>query len=189
VPNRRKLRRRDLQRAFDHGQPIRRIPFAPFVVLAALGPMLVAMTTSKQAHVVLIDLPQPTPPPLTPGRHPVHRIFVTAEGMTFIDGHHVQRSKLAEAFAALRTGPIGAEVVFEPAANAPYDAVLPVLGELKHRGLAEQPLFCFGNLQLYRTFDKAASRSTVPYHAPPPNHLSSESGSSPSCSEMNQPVP
>ncbi|MBX7458853.1 hypothetical protein K3152_11405 [Qipengyuania sp. 1NDH17] len=137
-------------------------------------------------HAVMIDLPAPYPH-MTPTREgSVQRISVSSLGEPMVNGMVADRAQFANHLEWIAQQPIAAEVIFEPAADAPYGASLQVLAALADKGLTRFSSFCFGGIEQHRKFDKGDGTPLgILWHPPEPD----VSPLSNKCSELLQPVP
>lgn len=137
-------------------------------------------------HALMIHLPAPYPymPPIREGS--VQSISVSPSGEPMINGMVADQAQFASHLDGIAQQPVAAEVVFEPAADAPYGASLQILAALAEQGLTKLPSFCFGGIEHHRKFGKGdGAPFGILWHPPEP-------GASPpsnSCSDMLRPVP
>jgi biopolymer transport protein ExbD len=153
-----------MPRRFDHGEPIAAIDTRPmlFVALFIAVVFLLAASQMRQ-HALLVELPAPFPSSGTIRDFTiVMKIKVTNEGDFVLNEVPVTAQQLTtflEQAKGLNPLP---EVVFEPEANAPYDAAFQALGLIWKAGLIDAgriDAFCFGGLEKHRDF--ARSGTTV----------------------------
>ncbi|WP_017664892.1 ExbD/TolR family protein [Porphyrobacter sp. AAP82] len=154
------LRRSPAPRRFDHGEPIRAIDTRPmlFVALFIAVVFLLAASQTRQ-HALLVELPSPYE---ETGEirdfNFVLKIRVTNEGDTLLNGVPVTAKQLTfwlEQANELNPLP---DIVFEPDANAPYDAALQALGLVWKAGLIDGRLgaFCINGMEKHGDFGKAS---------------------------------
>lgn len=180
-------RTRRLRTAFDHGEPIHRINTLPLLFFCTLVAMLALLWASRTpTHALLIDLPIPIPPEISPGT--VHVVGTTALGRPTLDGMELTREQLRDRLQAIASAPAPAPagIVFEPADNALYEDALRTLALVKQTGLADAR-FCFGGTDRNRRFAKSNDR-----YAPRMATLfdvERTSPESPPCDPMTIPVP
>lgn len=122
---------------------------------------LTAATYQSPTHTLLVNLPSPTIllPQERPAlaKVPVHRISITASGVIRWNGIRVQVDKLDSRLDATRAQPIDPFIVFDPDPDAPYATTLSTLARVTAK-LGNNPRFCFGELERFRTYEERTPR-------------------------------
>lgn len=168
------LRRGPAPRRFDHGKPIAAIDTRPmlFVALFIAVVFLLAASQTRQ-HALLVSFPVssdntglPVEPP------PFYRITLLENGQLKINGRPADVEELRVWLEAVKSATPRPEIVFEPAANAPYEASLQSLGLIWRAGLINAQ-FCFAGLEKHRDFGRSGRSDppkpqpdAAPRHAP-----------------------
>ena len=172
-------RRRQPRLPYNHGEPIWRCRYD--VIAGALFVLFVAITamplTQIRAHALVIDLPTPAYDQFLgtdglPKDETSHLIAPQADGSIEWDGERVSEVELLERIQAALARPILPEILLTPDANASYESSLRVVAILR---LAGADHFCFGELEIYRSFGKGEALPRLsltligdPISPPPP---------------------
>lgn len=129
------------------------MPLAPFVVLAAMGPLVLALAAPAQTHVLTIAFPQALDKLAPRPSRTVHRIGVTITGQATLDGAFLSDLSLRNELASWTDDDELPGIVFEPEPQAAYGDSVRILAMVHAAGLARWQ-FCFGGLAHHRDFDK-----------------------------------
>lgn len=165
-------RRRKTHAKFDHGEPIRRPNLAPIAGVLLIPAVLAMASYRTPTHALMIDLPAPFPEMSPVYEGGVQRISVSSSGEPIVNGMVADPVQFARHLEWIAGQSVTDQVVFEPAADAPYGPSLQVLAALAERGLTRFPYFCFGGIERDYRFGKgdSAPRNELPR---PPEPISS----------------
>jgi biopolymer transport protein ExbD len=113
------------------------------------------VASKPREHALLVEFPVssvdhggPVEPP------PLYSITLNETGQLRVNGKPMHAAELEAFLDVVRTVRPRPEIVFEPDANASYEASLQSLGLIWKAGLVD-PLFCFGGLEKHRDFARS----------------------------------
>ncbi len=153
MPHARIRPRLSTRRAFDHGRPIALLPTAPIIGMLLIVAMLILATAGRVDHVVLVNLPPPSPWSASAG--PTDRITVSRDGLIGWNGVRVTPAELSARMRATRYDTRAHALIFEADGQAGYGTVAETLNRIRLAGMTAHS-FCFAGLERHRRYEEPA---------------------------------
>ena len=132
-PPRSAPKRRHWVVAADNFQPIVTINTTPLIDVMLVLLIMVILTVPVSTHKLPLDLPQPSP--VSRLQVPVHRLGIDSAGALSWDGSAIAESQLAPRLRALALDRAEPDLHLVAAAEARYERVDQILGQVKRAGI------------------------------------------------------
>jgi biopolymer transport protein ExbD len=113
--------------------PIAAINTTPLIDMMLVILIMLIVTIPMSTHKVPLDLPHPSPIPITPP--PVHRLAIRASGALLWDGQALPAVDLAARLSALQADPAAPVLELDAEGEARYERVDQVFAQIRRAGV------------------------------------------------------
>jgi biopolymer transport protein ExbD len=113
--------------------PIAAINTTPLIDMMLVILIMLIVSIPMTTHKVPLDLPHPSPIPITPP--PVHRLAIQASGALLWDGQALPAAALPARLGALQADPALPVLELDAEGEARYARVDQVLAQIRHAGV------------------------------------------------------
>ena len=139
-------------RRHSQSRPIATLALAPFAGVLLTVTLVFAALRPPVTHALTVDLPLPNPTYLGPLTPNANRLHVKADGQLLWNSYPVDDAQFELILAQIRELSPQPVLMFDPAADAPYEVALDALSKI-HRADLVDNCFRFDHVSRYRRYE------------------------------------